>query len=155
MLTVLDADIDLGALLDAAEGAVPALEAANRVVALIEPDGAAHVVDERRIDLDSSQSRSSSDGDGNAGSSDPPDVDPDETIEEKRHRMSDLLQRLGLNHPDRQQDFRIYAHVTYGKGWSERASDIDKMNACLATALAKPDDLDAEIGKALQTASPA
>ncbi|WP_213766591.1 hypothetical protein [Caballeronia sp. dw_19] len=155
MLTVLDADIDLGALLDAAEGTVPALEAANRVVALIEPDAAARAVDERTIDLDGSQSSTSSEGDGNVGRGDAPDVDPDETIEEKRHRMSDLLQRLGLNHPDRQQDFRIYAHVTYGKGWSERATDIDQMNACLVAALAKPDDLEAEIGKALQAVSPA
>ena len=36
---VLDADIDLGALLDGADGAVPALEAANQAVALIEASG--------------------------------------------------------------------------------------------------------------------
>lgn len=38
-LTVLDAEIDIGALLDAADDAVPALEAANQAVALIEPGG--------------------------------------------------------------------------------------------------------------------
>ena len=39
MLTVLDADIDLGALLDGADEAQPALDAASRAVALLESDG--------------------------------------------------------------------------------------------------------------------
>ncbi|GJH04643.1 hypothetical protein CBA19C8_28820 [Paraburkholderia terrae] len=39
MLTVLDADIDIGALLDAADDAAPALDAANQAVALIEGSG--------------------------------------------------------------------------------------------------------------------
>ncbi|MGQ7932702.1 recombination directionality factor [Paraburkholderia sp. D1E] len=39
MLTVLDAEIDIGSLLDGADDAEPALEAANRAVALVEAGG--------------------------------------------------------------------------------------------------------------------
>ena len=58
-------------------------------------------------------------------------IDSDETLEDKRHKMSDLLHRLGLSQPERQNGFRIYAHQTYGRGWIERIVDVDAMNARL------------------------
>jgi Recombination directionality factor-like len=149
MLTVLDADIDLSALLDAGDDATPALEVATRAVALIEPSGAVQPIAQQ--------------ADGTIGSErgipedfqpDPAELfDPNESIEDKRHRMSDLLHRLGLSQPDRQNDFRIYAHVKFGRGWAERAGDLDQMNVRLMRALPSPGDLDVEIEQATQSAS--
>jgi hypothetical protein len=62
--------------------------------------------------------------------------------------MSDLLHRLGLNQPERQQDFRKYGHLTYGRGWAERPADVDKMNARLTSALLDPVAFDDEIKQA-------
>lgn len=73
-----------------------------------------------------------------------------ESLSDKRDRMSDLLQRLGLSADDRQLAFRLYAHTTYGRGWAERAADVDSMNERLAKALANPAELDREIAAARQ-----
>jgi hypothetical protein len=74
--------------------------------------------------------------------------EPEETLEDKRHRMSDLLNRLGISQPDLQQSFRKYAHVTYGRGWAERPADVDQMNARLAAALDDPVVFDDEMKQA-------
>ena len=49
---MLDADIDLGALLDGAEAGQPALESASRAVALIEADGTVGTLDESTLQPD-------------------------------------------------------------------------------------------------------
>jgi Recombination directionality factor-like len=150
MLTVLDADIDLGALLDGADGAVPALESANRAVALIEPTGETHVIESEsplgRQSLSAEQTLEHM-------AEDQFEPDPNEMLEDKRHRMSDLLQRLGLSHVQRQEDFRILGHVKFGRGWASRAADIDSMNKRLVQALANPAELEAEINQATQQMS--
>lgn len=175
-LTVLDADIDIGALLDAADDPVPALDAANQAVALIETGG--NVVPLGNVDQSTvvvSQSGKQSGPDGvdpvelatdpaepqntsssaqsgpgpllqhvlsnAAGSS----AEAPESLSDKRDRMSDLLQRLGLSADDRKQAFRVYAHTTYGRGWAEREADVDSMNDRLARALTDTAALDREI----------
>jgi hypothetical protein len=143
MLTVLDADIDLGALLDAGDEPQPALEAASRAVALIEAAGAVEVLEDPLRQSEGGEPVVSG---GGAGGNETPD--PNETLEDKRHRMSDLLHRLGLNQPERQQDFRKYGHLTYGRGWAERPADVDKMNARLTSALLDPVAFDDEIKQA-------
>jgi hypothetical protein len=55
---------------------------------------------------------------------------------------------LSLSNPERQQDFRKYAHVTYGRGWAERPADVDQMNARLTAALVDPAAFDDEIKQA-------
>ncbi|MFL9911926.1 recombination directionality factor [Paraburkholderia sp. RL17-337-BIB-A] len=143
MLTVLDADIDLGALLDTGDEPQPALEAASRAVALIEAAGAVEVLDDPLAESDDDVLGSGGkEGEGSE------QADPDEPLEDKRHRMSDLLHRLGLSQPARQQDFRKYGHVTYGRGWAERPSDVDQMNARLTAALTDPVAFDDEIKQA-------
>ena len=145
MLTVLDADIDLGALLDGADGAVPALESANQAVALIEASGQTHVIDQQQ-----SGRPSESTGEPPAG---PVDYEPHagETLEDKRDRMTDLLHRLGLNQPERQQDVRILGQYRYGRGWSTKLDQVDAMNRFLANALADRTELEAEIASAVQS----
>lgn len=148
MLTVLDADIDLGALLDAGDETAPAIEAANRAVALIEATGTVEVLSEPGVDslgmtIDGSLTAS------RPGGTEPDELDdPGETLEEKRGRMTDLLSRLSLSQPERQHDFRRYAHVKFGRGWIERPLDVDHMNARLAAALDDPAALDDEIRQA-------
>lgn len=141
MLTVLDADIDLGALLDAGDEPQPALEAASRAVALIEAAGTVEVLDDPLPQSDDGRSVASGDGEHET-------PDPKEPLDDKRHRMSDLLHRLGLSNPERQHDFRKYAHVTYGRGWAERPADVDQMNARLTAALTDPIAFDDEIKQA-------
>lgn len=147
MLTVLDADIDLGALLDAGDELQPAIESANRAVALIEAGGTVRESVETLAESEGDASHVVEAGDGsNLEPGEGPD--PAEPIGDKRHRMSDLLNRLGLSQPDRQQDFRRYAHVKFGRGWAERPSDVDQMNARLAAALDDRAALDDEIKQA-------
>jgi hypothetical protein len=148
MLTVLDADIDLGALLDGAEEAQPAFDAANRAVALIESDGTMQSIGDQALPSDGQAT-----GDRARSVDNADDSDPNETLDEKRHRMTDLLHRLGLNQPERQNGFRKYAHQTYGRGWIERIADVDAMNARLKVALDDPASLDVEIQDAVAQAA--
>jgi hypothetical protein len=164
LLTVLDADIDIGALLDAADDPVPALEAANEAVALLEAGGnvvpmatntavstspavtEATTTDQPAPDASGSLPDLVMTGESGTGHA----PDPDEGIEDKRDRLSDLLQRLGLSAEDRKRDFRIYAHVTYGRGWADRTQDVDSMNERLTRALTDRAPLDREIREATQ-----
>lgn len=150
MLTVLDADIDLGALLDGAEELQPALEAASRAVALIEADGTVGALEEPALQSDG---KTAGEAASDATGEDEDRADPDEPLEDKRHRMSDLLHRLGISQPERQRGFRVYGHQTYGRGWIERIADVDAMNARLKAALEDPASFDVEIQDAVAQAA--
>ncbi|CAD6556658.1 hypothetical protein LMG28727_06163 [Paraburkholderia kirstenboschensis] len=200
MLTVLDADIDIGALLDAADDAPSALETASRAVALIEAGGnvvrlggevdaaignavAEGTVMDASVDPEAGTgvgttvtvgteaataneaaaatvTTASTAGAGNAAAAgpllqhvlaaQPATAGSMETLADKRDRMSDLLQRLGLSAEDRKQDFRIYAHTRFGRGWTEREQDVDQMNERLVQALTDREAFDREIGAARQ-----
>lgn len=188
MLTVLDADIDIGALLDAADDAVPALDAATQAVALIEASGnVVPIVNVEEVSGSLTQVNEVTEGTGGTAgpvsvstqpassaaapaTANPADTQPTpgpllqhvlsdqvtgnsdltESLSDKRDRMSDLLQRLGLSADDRKQDFRIFAHTMLGRGWSERAADVDRMNERLAMALTDRAGLDREIDAAKQ-----
>ncbi|MFL9995313.1 hypothetical protein PQR34_32050 [Paraburkholderia sediminicola] len=188
MLTVLDAEIDIGSLLDGADDAEPALEAANRAVALVEAGGNVlplrvdGSIDTGNPEPDdqvqgvsaASHVESRASFAGHTGEADgepavrsptpgsllahvmdragePPDGNADtESIEEKRDRMSDLLKRLGLGAEDRKHDFKVFAHARFGRGWVERAQDLDAMNSRLEQALTAPALLAQEIAEARQ-----
>ncbi|MCI0150991.1 hypothetical protein KNO81_34555 [Paraburkholderia sediminicola] len=185
MLTVLDAEIDIGSLLDGADDTEPALEAANRAVALVEAggnalplrvDGAIETGNAESAVLiqgESAKLHAESDGSLASQSDGGPACesqgsgsllahvmervgeDPDghaatESIEEKRDRMSDLLKRLGLGAEDRKHDFKVFAHARFGRGWVERAQDLDAMNVRLEQALSAPALLAQEIAEARQ-----
>ncbi|MBT2794012.1 hypothetical protein [Paraburkholderia strydomiana] len=194
MLTVLDADIDIGALLDAADDAPSALEAASHAVALIEAGGnvvrlggdvdaaignavAEGVAMDASVDPEAGTgvgttvavgseaaaatvTNASTAAAGNAAATgpllqhvlaaQPATAGSTETLADKRDRMSDLLQRLGLSAEDRKQDFRIYAHTRFGRGWIEREQDVDQMNERLVQALTDREAFDLEIAAARQ-----
>ncbi|WP_175927330.1 hypothetical protein [Burkholderia cepacia] len=139
MLTVLDADIDIGALLDGAED-VPLTIEDSETTTQSDPGGTV-------IQLHPA------DGGSDAGhaSSDEPEDGPPETMEEKRHRMQDLLQRLRFVEEEERKSFRIYGHSRFGRGWTERPADLDKMIARLQTGLMNPQALDREIGEAVES----
>lgn len=190
MLTVLDAEIDIGSLLDGADDTEPALEAANRAVALLEaggnvlplrvdggietgnPESAVLIQGESvtpqaepHAQVGGQSATDQSEG-GPVGQSpvsgsllahvmEGAGGDPDghavtESIEEKRDRMSDLLKRLGLGAEDRKHDFKVFAHARFGRGWVERAQDLDAMNVRLEQALSAPALLAQEIADARQ-----
>lgn len=152
MLTVLDADIDISALLDGADEQPPALAAAGEAAMLLEGAGeslagSVHVLHPRSADNGTTDSEPlpSDAGEGN-------DTAHAETVEEKRDRMSDLLQRLGLNAENRQREFRVFAHAQFGKGWTQRAENLDAMNTLLAAALDDRAPLEREIEAAVREA---
>jgi Recombination directionality factor-like len=175
LLTVLDADIDIGALLDAADDAVPALDAASQAVALLEAGGnvvpigsdalapvagtgfegesavdpcASNLPDSTMVQAWLEQSSGSGPLPQHVLSGQSGSDGRVETLGDKRDRMSDLLQRLGLSTEDRKQAFRIYAHTTYGRGWADREQDVNQMNERLAEALTDRAAFDREIDAA-------
>ncbi|PCE30326.1 recombination directionality factor [Burkholderia ubonensis] len=137
MLTVLDADIDIGALLDGAEEAPAAIEAAGSAG---QPGPGGTVIQLHPAEGEGAAGRA---GQVEAGDG------PPESMEEKRHRMQDLLQRLRFVDDEQRQAFRIYGHFLFGRGWTERAADVDKMIARLTNALDDPSALDREIDEAI------
>ncbi|RXV64528.1 hypothetical protein D1006_40120 [Burkholderia stabilis] len=139
MLTVLDADIDIGALLDGAEDVPLAIEDSETTT---QSDPGGTVIQLHPAD-------GGSEG-GHADSGEPEDGPP-ETMEEKRHRMQDLLQRLRFVEEEQRKSFRIYGHSRFGRGWTERPADLDKMIARLTIALTDPQSLDREIGEAVES----
>ncbi len=139
MLTVLDADIDIGALLDGAEDATAPIEGAGRPTL---PDSGSTV-----IHLHPSEGESPAMRADQAVAAD----GPPESMDEKRHRMQDLLQRLRFVEEDQRKAFRIYGHFRFGRGWVERPTDVDKMIARLTTALEDPTSLQSEIGAAVES----
>jgi Recombination directionality factor-like len=181
MLTVLDAEIDIASLLDGADDTEPALELASRAVALVEANGNVHplhagggiaIADADPDPQEKAESVPQQTPTRHDATSKPdatstgsllahvmshaggqPDTGPaHETLEEKRHRLADLLQRLGLNADDRKHDFRVYAHARLGRGWTDRPQDVDAMNARLEQALTDRAALDREIVDARQQA---
>lgn len=151
MLTVLDAEIDISALLDGADDHPPALEAATHASALLEGSGNVHTL-HPAMSGSVGEAVSQGVGDSHADDAEREPMPHEETLEEKRDRMSDLLNRLGLNAETRQRDFRCYAHAKFGRGWTQRAADVDSMNATLATALDDRTLLEREIAKAVRDA---
>ncbi|MFL9876445.1 recombination directionality factor [Paraburkholderia megapolitana] len=177
-LTVLDADIDIAALLDGADDPLPALAMANDAVALLEesatvvslhgdapkntsldaglPENEADQVHEVKPGPASGLAHSGTSAHATQVAEDDPAITnaptAAESLEDGLHRMSDLLQRLGLSAEDRKQSFRIYAHARYGRGWTDRAQDVGQMNARLETALTDRGALDHEIAQAAHAA---
>jgi hypothetical protein len=163
MLTVLDADIDISALLDGAEDHSPAIAAATHAAQLLEgaadPSvGTVHPLRATAADEALTEVPGSGEQPGNtllnAANSDLCETGQSgpETVEEKRDRMADLLARLGLNAEHRQRAFRIYAHSQYGNGWTKREADVEAMNQRLVAALVDRDALDREIDAAVRAA---
>ncbi|WP_334021826.1 hypothetical protein [Burkholderia orbicola] len=139
MLTVLDAEIDIGALLDGAEEAPAAIEAANSP-ALADSGGTVIQLHPPEDESKAGRADQVEAGDG-----------PPESMEEKRHRMHDLLQRLRFVDDEQRRAFRIYGHFRFSRGWMERPVDVDKMIARLTAALEDPDSLQREIGSAVES----
>lgn len=173
-LTVLDADIDIAALLDGADDPLPALAMANDAVAMLEESATVvslHGDASMRASPDTGSPGNEADqahdvktgmvsGTAHSGTSvhatQVADDDPGvmhapavaESLEDGLHRMSDLLQRLGLSAEVRKQGFRIYAHARFGRGWTDRVLDVGQMNVRLEAALSDRSALDREISQA-------
>lgn len=148
MLTVLDAEIDMSALLDGADEHVAALEAASEAAQLLE-GGNVHVLPVSAIEAAASANTADPLTQGVGASCELHEV---ESLDDKRDRMSDLLKRLGLSTQARQQDFRTFAHAQCGRGWTQKPEQLDAMNTRLEAALDDPATLDREIEGAVQQA---
>ncbi|WP_316157810.1 hypothetical protein [Cupriavidus sp. BIC8F] len=127
MLTMLDAEIDLGALLDGADQMAPALEAAGQAVSLLEG--------------------TSSDAGATMSMPviDEPDATPipmpmaySEDPEDRESKLADLAARLGMSNGQERVDLLTFARLSYGPGWTKRPNDVDSMISEMQTALANP-----------------
>lgn len=58
--------------------------------------------------------------------------------EDRLHRLEDLIVRLGLAGERERQCLRVFAHVTFGKGWAKRPADVEQLIAEMSHALANP-----------------
>lgn len=156
MLTVLDADIDISALLDGAEDQPPALAMATEAAALLEGSDTAALSNVRTLHPGTLDGNAANGHDhiemADGGLQSASSSDPAETLEDKLERMSDLLKRLGLSVETRQRDFRRFAYMKFGNGWTKRVDDVDGMNARLVAALEDSASLEREIEAAVQDA---
>ncbi|CAG9183697.1 recombination directionality factor [Cupriavidus pinatubonensis] len=127
MLTILDAEIDLGALLDGADQMTSALEAAGPAVSLLE--GASSdvgattpipVIDEPDA------------------TPIPPPMEHSVDSEDRESKLADLAARLGMSNGQERVDLLTFARLTYGPGWTKRPNDVDGMIGEMQTALANP-----------------
>ncbi|WP_321853254.1 recombination directionality factor [Paraburkholderia tropica] len=156
LLTVLDADIDISALLDGADDHPPALAVAGDAAMLLEGTGSAASSNVLPLRLVADEGlplamQEAVEVIGRDHDDDPMTSEP-ESLDDKLERMSDLLKRLGLSVEARQRAFRRFAYVKYGNGWTKRVEDVDGMNARLVAALEDPAPLEREIEAAVRDA---
>jgi len=139
MLTMLDAEIDLGALLDGGDQVPQAIEVASQAVGALEaPAAAASQADDAGGDRTSAQ----------VGQPGLVEGDPDD----KAHQLEDLIARLGLASEDDRQGLRVYAHVHYGKGWFKRANDLASLIEEMQASLTEPASFRARVHAAASEA---
>ncbi|CAG9180513.1 hypothetical protein LMG23992_04261 [Cupriavidus laharis] len=140
MLTMLDAEIDLGALLDGADQL--AIEGASHAVALLEGTSAA------TEDVPLASTGEFADAvpvatvsEGTAGAVPEPGMptmagasDP----EDRESMLADLAARLGMAAGQEKIDLLTFARIEYGQGWTKRPKDIDSLIGEMQTALVNP-----------------
>ncbi|WP_430233461.1 hypothetical protein [Paraburkholderia tropica] len=157
LLTVLDADIDISALLDGADDHPPAPALAADAAMLLEGAGGPATDNVLSFGLAADEGQRIARQDvvdvGGSGQRADPMAGAPETLDDKLDRMSDLLKRLGLSVESRKEAFRRFAHTTYGNGWTRRVEDVDGMNARLVAALEDPASLEREIEAAVRDAA--
>ncbi|CAG9165550.1 recombination directionality factor [Cupriavidus pinatubonensis] len=140
MLTMMDAEIDLGALLDGADQL--AIEGANHAVALLEGGSAAtddvpltsagEFADAVAVAAVSERTAGALAEPGTppmAGASDP---------EDRESMLADLAARLGMAAGQEKIDLLTFARIEYGQGWTKRPKDVDSLIGEMQTALANP-----------------
>ncbi|MCK4120428.1 hypothetical protein ACI2UK_24335 [Ralstonia nicotianae] len=123
MLTTLDAEIDLGSLLDGADHMVQTIEAGVQAANLLQQKAEPHL----HLAVDPSVS-------GLEDADD--DLEPVTAAEVLARRFDELIVKLGMDTEQERQNLRVYAHGAFGKGWTKRAADMQKLVDEMSVALA-------------------
>ncbi|GLC94746.1 hypothetical protein Tamer19_41540 [Cupriavidus sp. TA19] len=141
MLTMLDAEIDMGALLDGADQVAPALDAASQAVALLEGTNvvAAEAVAQSSPLADTSTIPAAPEPELAVAPTStegpmPSEVDPDD----RESVLADLAARLNMAKGQERSDLLAFARIQYGQGWTKRPKDVDSMIREMQIALANP-----------------
>ncbi|MDC6177113.1 hypothetical protein [Ralstonia solanacearum] len=121
-LTTLDAEIDLGALLDGADHIGAAIDVGTQTVALLEQSSS---------ELASATPTSGEDAGQPTGSSQPSDGSIADQFEY-------LIVTLGMQEKDTREQLRVYAHSKFGKGWTKREQDMRALIEEMSVALVSP-----------------
>ena len=141
-LTTLDAEIDLGALLDGADHIGAAIEVGTQTVALLE-----HPTTEPAA----TATPTSGEEGGQPGAQSEPPVGG--SIAEQFER---LIVALGMEGQETREHLRVYAHSKFGKGWTKREQDmralIDEMGVALVSPPAFREKVKAEFDGSLFSA---
>ncbi|AEI83100.1 hypothetical protein CNE_BB2p03050 (plasmid) [Cupriavidus necator N-1] len=142
MLTMLDAEIDMGALLDGADQMAPALDAASHAVTLLEGTNSAMsataappaspVADISAMTLAPEPAPIVAPV-SHAGPMSS-EVDPDD----RESVLADLAARLDMAKGQDKMDLLAFARIEYGQGWTKRPKDVDRMIGEMQIALANP-----------------
>ncbi|MCY1341285.1 hypothetical protein D9M68_384700 [compost metagenome] len=140
MLTMLDAEIDMGALLDGADQMAPALEAASQAVALLEGAAAATASPPVTPIADVSDAMPLAPEPAPMGlpASGTTLMSTETDPEDRESVLADLAARLGMAKGQDKMDLLTFARIEYGQGWTKRLKDVDSMIGEMQTALANP-----------------
>lgn len=142
MLTMLDAEIDMGALLDGADQMAPALDAASQAVAVLQGSSSAmsataappasSLADIATMPLAAEMAPI----DTQVSTTGPvsTEVDPDD----RESVLADLAARLDMAKGQDKMDLLAFARIEYGQGWTRRPKDVDSMIGEMQVALANP-----------------
>ncbi|WP_439672863.1 Recombination directionality factor-like (plasmid) [Cupriavidus necator] len=128
-LITLDAEIDIGALLDGSDRRAPAIEMATQAVAPLEDE--VHPAEPAPLQGDEPPQQSQV-VDTPAAHALPVDG------EDLESQFEDLMARLGLANQEGRAQFRIYASATFGRGWTKRDQDVRQLLGEMRTALTNP-----------------
>ncbi len=131
---MLDAEIDLGALLDSADQMVPALDAASKSVALLEGATPASDAPSMAPLVDISRAMPLKPERAPMPAPMPTAADP----EDRESILADLAARLGMSVGQERMDLLSFARIEYGQGWTKRPKDADHMIGEMQAALANP-----------------
>ncbi|TPQ30619.1 recombination directionality factor [Cupriavidus pinatubonensis] len=137
MLTMLDAEIDLGALLDGADQL--AIDGTNHAVALLE--GASQGTDDVPLTADLADAVPVTTAEAVAGTgpeAGTPLMAGASDPEDRESMLADLAARLSMAAGQEKIDLLTFARIEYGQGWTKRPKDIDSLIGEMQTALANP-----------------
>ncbi|HVI89417.1 recombination directionality factor [Cupriavidus basilensis] len=131
-LITLDADIDLGALLDGTDRPqISHVEKADEAVAMLEATGPDRAVETTIADSPADlHDRVSVHTDVGAGEAD--------HVDDLESQFDDLLTRVGLNNPEGREQMKRFANASFGHGWPRRPNDIRRLLDDMRVALANP-----------------
>lgn len=123
-LSILDTDIDLGALLDGADHIGAVIDVGSQAVAHLEQSTTEPVAGASQMT-------------GEATGQSVVQFQPS-AVASVADRFESLIVALGMQEKDTREQLRVYAHSKFGKGWTKREQDMQALIDEMSVALVSP-----------------